>query len=150
MKTIFDETARKELIDRIEKLGVRNEARWGEMNVSQMLKHCTLYDAWMLGKNNPRYKQTFLGRLFGKRALKDMIGNEKPLKHHIPTLDFLKKTDTDENITAQKEKWIELIKEFEHFSNPNFIHTFCGKMTKEQIGRLNYKHTDHHLRQFGV
>jgi hypothetical protein len=37
-----------------------------------------------------------------------------------------------------------------NYSNEDFIHDFFGKMTKEQIGVFAYKHTDHHLRQFGV
>jgi len=28
------------------------------------------------------------------------------------------------------------------------MHPFFGKMTKEQVGYLAYKHTDHHLWQF--
>lgn len=42
-----------------------------------MLKHCTLYDEWMLGKNKPVYKQVFMGRLFGKTALKDFVRDDK-------------------------------------------------------------------------
>lgn len=51
---------------------------------------------------------------------------------------------------GKKAEWISLINEYENYSNPKFIHDFFGKITKEQIGILVYKHTDHHLRQFGV
>ena len=37
---------------------------------------------------------------------------------------------------------------YEHFNVTGFVHWFFGKMTREQIGQLVYKHTDHHLRQF--
>ncbi len=30
------------------------------------------------------------------------------------------------------------------------IHSFFGKLTGDQYGKLAYKHTDHHLQQFGV
>ncbi len=30
------------------------------------------------------------------------------------------------------------------------IHAIFGKLTAEQDGKLGYKHTDHHLQQFGV
>jgi hypothetical protein len=43
-----------------------------------------------------------------------------------------------------------LLNEYAHYANPSFFHTFFGKMTKEQVGQLVYKHADHHLRQFGV
>ena len=54
------------------------------------------------------------------------------------------------DIESEKKKWISLIEGYENYSNPGFIHDFFGKMTKEQIGILAYKHTDHHLRQFNA
>lgn len=80
--------------------------------------------------------------------MKDMIGDEKPLKHNIPTLTELKVTETTGDVDAEKKKWITLLEEYEHFSNNSVIHPFCGRMTKEQVGYLAYKHTDHHLKQF--
>ena len=149
MKTIFDKVTRDELIVRIKSLNENSTANWGKMNFYQMLKHCTLYDEWILGKNNPVYKQVFIGRLFGKTALKDFVGDDNPLKRNMRTLNNLKVELSSGNAASEKLKWIDLVKEFENYSNPNFIHSFFGKMTKEQIGYLDYKHTDHHLRQFG-
>ena len=149
MKTIFDKVTRDELIVRIKSLNENSTANWGRMNFYQMLKHCTLYDEWILGKNNPVYKQVFIGRLFGKTALKDFVGDDKQLKRNMRTLNNLKVELSSGNPASEKLKWIDLVKEFENYSNPNFIHSFFGKMTKEQIGYLDYKHTDHHLRQFG-
>ena len=149
MKTIFDKVTRDELIVRIKLLNENSTANWGKMNFYQMLKHCILYDEWILGKNNPVYKQVFIGRLFGKTALKDFVGDDKPLKRNMRTLNNLKVELSSGNAASEKLKWIDLVKEFENYSNPNFIHSFFGKMTKEQIGYLDYKHTDHHLRQFG-
>ena len=112
-------------------------------------EHCTLYNEWMLGKNKPVYKQVFMGSLFGKTALKDFFRDDNPLKRNMGTLSNLKVVQTCGNVVSEKLELIELVKEFENYSNPNFIHSFFGKMTKEQIGYLVYKHTDHHLRQFG-
>ena len=42
------------------------------------------------------------------------------------------------------------IADYANFSNTSFHHDFFGKMTKEEIGILSYKHADHHLRQFGA
>ena len=149
MKTIFDKVTRDELIVRIKLLNENSTANWGKMNFYQMLKHCILYDEWILGKNNPVYKQVFIGRLFGKTALKDFVGDDKQLKRNMRTLNNLKVELSSGNPASEKLKWIDLVKEFENYSNPNFIHSFFGKVTKEQIGYLDYKHTDHHLRQFG-
>jgi Protein of unknown function (DUF1569) len=148
MKTIFDKTTRDELINRIDSLNEKGIAQWGKMNIYQMLKHCTLWDEWILGNNKPIYRQTFIGRIFGKMALKDMIKDESPLRRNVPTLAELKVIEKNGDTVLEKKKWIALIENYADYSNPNFIHSFFGKMTKEQVGYLAYKHTDHHLRQF--
>jgi Protein of unknown function (DUF1569) len=150
MKTIFDKLTRDELINRIKTVSEQNTALWGKMNVYQILKHCTIWDEWMLGVNKPIYKQEFLGKIFGKIALRKMIKDEAPLDKNIPTSKQFKSKEQTGNIETEKEKWISLLSQYEKYNNPEFIHDFFGKMTKEQVGYLVYKHTDHHLRQFGA
>lgn len=150
MRTIFDKNIREELIDRINKISEDNKAEWGKMNLPQMLKHNTYWNKWILGKENHEYKQSFLGKIFGKIALKKMIRDEKPFDKNIPTSDQFKVKESTGNIESEKSDWISMIKEYESYNNPSFIHDFFGKMTEEQIGVLVYKHTDHHLRQFGI
>jgi len=145
MKTIFDPATRKELIARISSLNENSTAQWGKMNVYQMVKHCIAFEEMALGKK--KYKRTFLGYLFGKMALKNIV-NEKPLVRSTPTLPELRIKEDNGNVSDQKAKWIALIDEYDRFSNYDFVHAFFGKMTKEQIGYMAYKHTDHHLRQF--
>ena len=148
MKTIFDITTRAELIGRIQTLNEKSVSAWGKMNIYQMLKHCIIWEEWILGVNKPKYKQEFLGFIFGKMALKSMIKDERPLKRNIPTSTAFQVKEKNGDVEPEKEKWITLIKEYEYYSNNEFVHDFFGKMTKEQIGILVYKHADHHLRQF--
>jgi Protein of unknown function (DUF1569) len=150
MKTIFDKATRDELTARINSIKESNTTQWGKMNIYQMLKHCTIWDEWILGKNNATYKQAFMGRIFGKMALKKMIKDEKPLDRNIPTSNQFKVKEKNEDVSLEQKKWITLINDYEHYSNPNFIHDFFGKMEREQVGILAYKHTDHHLRQFNI
>ena len=77
MKSVFDQSTRDELKDRINSLNENSTALWGKMTVSQMAKHCTQWDEMALGKT--KYKQSFIGRLFGRMALKDMMKDE-PVK----------------------------------------------------------------------
>jgi hypothetical protein len=150
MKTIFDKTTRDELIARINSLSDKHNAQWGKMNVYQMTKHCSIWDAWLLGKNNPIYKQEFLGKIFGKMALKSNTKDDTPLgKNTLAGKAFTVKK-RDGNVETQKKIWMSLIAEYENYSNPAFVHDFFGKMTIEQIGIFAYKHSDHHLRQFNV
>lgn len=145
MKTIFDQTTREELTRRIGTVNENSKAQWGKMNIYQMLKHCTLWEEMALGKT--KYKRAFVGRLFGKIALKKVLKDDAPLTRSTPTLAELR-IKGDGDVSAEKTKWISLIGEYEHFTDPGFIHPFFGKITKEQIGYLAYKHADHHLRQF--
>ncbi|MDR3679615.1 MAG: DUF1569 domain-containing protein [Flavipsychrobacter sp.] len=146
MKTVFDQTTREELINRIETLDENSKSQWGKMNVYQALKHCTLWDEWIQAdKNN---KQVFIGRLFGGTALKKVLKDDGPLTRNTPTLNEFKIKETSGDIASEKKKWMALINAYAYFSNPGFIHPFFGKMTKEQVGQVAYKHADHHLRQF--
>ncbi len=150
MNTIFDQNIREQLISRINQINEDKKAEWGKMNLIQMLKHNTYWNRWILGKDNHSYKQEFMGKVFGKIALKRMIKDEKPFAKNIPTSDQFKVIESNGNIEFEKAEWISLINEYGNFNNPNFVHDFFGKMTTEQIGILAYKHTDHHLRQFGL
>ena len=146
MKSIFEKTTRDELINRISSVSENSTAQWGKMNVYQMLKHCIIWDEWVLSKK-PN-KQVFMGRLFGRMALKKVLKDDSPLGRNSPTGAEFKVTETSGDIAAEKEKWISLIKQYDGFNNPVFVHLFFGKMTNEQIGYMAYKHADHHLRQF--
>jgi len=116
--------------------------------VYQMLKHCVLCEEMYLGKRT--YKRAFIGRLFGRIGLKRLLKEDQPLQQNAPTGRAFIVTETNGDIAAEKAKWIALIEAYAHYSNNNFVHWFFGKMTKEQVGYFVYKHTDHHLRQFGV
>ena len=148
MRTIFDRSTRDELIARINTLNEHSKGQWGKMNVYQMLKHCTLWEERISGKTN--YKRNFFGRLFGKMALKSFLKDDSPLGRNTPTIPDLRisKLGENGNVSSEKAKWIALIEGHADFWNPGFVHSFFGKMTKEQIGYLAYKHADHHLRQF--
>lgn len=150
MNTIYDKQTREELIIRINKVDENSLRQWGKMNVFQMIKHNTYWNNWILGKNEHSYKQGIFGKVFGKLALKRMIKDEKPFDKNIPTSAQFKIKDLNGNLESERLKWIGLLGEYDNYNNPKFVHDFFGKMTKEQIGILVYKHTDHHLRQFGA
>ena len=145
MKSIFDLATNEELIGRIGNLSENSIRQWGKMTVYQMLKHCTLWEEMISGK--VKYKRAFIGRVFGKMVLKSVVKDDTPIKRNTPTIaDFIIKGDGD--VASEKAKWIAQIRDHANFSNHDFVHPFFGKMTKEQIGYMAYKHADHHLRQF--
>ncbi len=146
MKTIYEKSTLLSLTERITTLPITSSAKWGKMNCYQMLKHCTMSEEMFLGKTS--YKRLFIGRLFGKMALSGILKNDVGIKKNQPTHPDLKITGTGDAST-EKLKWIELLNGYAKADLTEFTHPFFGKMTKDQIGKYVYKHTDHHLNQFG-
>ncbi len=102
MKTVSDKTTRDELIRRIRQLNPNATAQWGKMNVGQMVKHCSLWEELMLGRKE--YKQNWIGKLFGKMALKGLLKDDKPLSRNTPTLPDLKIKETGD-FETEKARW---------------------------------------------
>jgi hypothetical protein len=148
MKSIFDKATRDEIINRINSLNESKTAQWGKMNLYQMLKHCRLWEEMMQSKIN--LKRVFIGRVFGRIALKTVLGNANPLKRNTPTIPSLIIKESVGDFEAERKLWISNIEKYSSFDNDHFQHVFFGKMTKEQIGQMVYKHIDHHLRQFNA
>ena len=77
--------------------------------------------------------------------------NDRLWKHNLQTpKQFLV---TDPMVFAlEKDNLVALIYEFAPLKDKTNwpIHPFFGNFTTEQRGQIQYKHLDHHLRQFGV
>ena len=148
MKTVFDAAVREEFVSRINSLTLQSTAKWGTMNVSQMLKHCILCDEMFFGKLE--IKRVFIGRLLGPMMLKKVLKDDREFGRNSPTSPLLKTTCQICDINLNKKEWINNVEQFAVYNNPNYIHPFFGPMSKEQVGLFAYKHADHHLRQFGA
>ncbi|BAU53178.1 DUF1569 domain-containing protein [Mucilaginibacter gotjawali] len=149
MKSIFNLNDNKEFIARINKLTPSTTALWGKMNVSQMLAHSQT--TLMLALGEMKMKRAFIGLIFGKLALKKIL-NDNELDKHLPTFKEAKITD-QRNFEEEKAKLIGLLKRFRK-AGPDGLakdpHPFFGALTPDEYDRMNAKHLDHHLRQFGV
>ena len=146
MKSVFEASTRQELTNRINSLHELSNRQWGKMNISQMLRHCTLHEEMMLGKI--KIKRVLPGLLFGRMFLKRVLKDDKPFGKNSPTSSLLKTPDEKGDIEQQKKEWINRIEKYPDYTNPSFVHPFFGPMTRDQIGFYAYKHADHHLRQF--
>lgn len=147
MHTIYDKPTVDRFLARIDKLTPQSKALWGKMDAYQMVKHCNLSEAMYQGKQ--QYDRLFIGRLFGKMVLKGILKNNDPMKKNQPTHPTFKITGSGD-LEQQKQQWKEQLSSYANCSDLQFVHPFFGSMTHEQIGQYVYKHTDHHLRQFGV
>ena len=77
--------------------------------------------------------------------------NDKLWKKNLGTPKEYKVV-SDKNFQIEKGKLLELIDDFYAERNKDFWdpHPVFGNFTHDQWGMLQYKHLDHHLRQFGV
>ena len=151
MTTVFDATTRDALIARTEALHGQSTPRWGKMTVYQMITHCLIWNRWVLGVDNPiPYRHDLLGRIFGRRALRNATKDDRPIPRHAPTGKAFLVADTTGDVVQARLRLVDTIRAFADFDNPDYLHDFFGKMTRDQIGIFAFKHTDHHLRQFGV
>lgn len=146
MQSIFDATTREAIKRRIDTLGDHSVPLWGKMTLYQMMKHCTKWEEMALGKKI--YRQSLLGLLFGKIALKNMLKDE-PMKRGLPSVPSFIITGSGDS-TAEKARWLELVEEYGSSQQNGFLHPFFGRLSREQAGQMAYKHADHHLRQFGA
>jgi len=149
MRNLYDKEAVEEIKKRISILTEKSKAKWGKMDVAQMLAHCTAGLEMALGDRFiPR---NLIGRIIGP-LLKSNYYNDKPFPKNIKTPAPLK-------IISQRrfqEEQKQLIATIERFYNggPNKAttnpHPIFGTFTPMQWAMGMYKHLDYHLNQFEV
>jgi hypothetical protein len=148
MESIFNPAVNAAFIDRINNLTPARSALWGKMNVAQMLAHCQVPILVAFGELNS--KGGLMALIFGRMAKKKIV-NEQPFERNLPTMSEAK-IKSDKGFEAEKEALIILVKRFE--TGPDVLtkkpHPFFGPLTVDEWNTLQYKHLDHHLRQFGV
>ncbi|MEC7262272.1 MAG: DUF1569 domain-containing protein [Bacteroidota bacterium] len=150
MKSLFDTGAHAEILSRIEHLTADSEGQWGKMKVGQMLHHCQFPLKIGLGRTNPNNKPNPMLKLMGKLFRKSLY-DDKLWRHNLPTAKGLKVTE-EKDFATEKDKLVALVNDFhqEKHKTEWDPHPVFGHFTPEQWGQMQYKHLDHHLRQFGV
>ncbi|HLU51939.1 MAG TPA: DUF1569 domain-containing protein [Flavobacteriaceae bacterium] len=147
MKNLFHQEAAQEILQRIEKLTPESQALWGKMDVAQMLTHCGQVTKVPLQKITLA-KPPFAFRMVFK-LFKSVLYNDKPWKQGIPTArEFV--ISNPQDFSKAKNELVSLIEEFRTLEGKSMPKHPTGiTLTPEQWGKAQYKHLDHHLRQFG-
>lgn len=149
MRSIFNLDDKNDIINRLDQLHPDSKPMWGKMSVSQMLAHCIV--PTKISTGDVSGKRNIFGILFGKMAKKRMV-SEAPFKKNLPTdPSFVVKHNPD--FYESQEALKTLIEKLYNTDKNELLqrkHPFFGKLTLDEWGLLNYKHFDHHLRQFGV
>ena len=149
MNNLFNQADVSQILARIEKLTPDSQRKWGKMNVAQMLAHCTISMETASGRHViPRL---FIGRIIAPLVKAKVLG-PKPFGKNSPTDKSFKFSD-NRNFEEEKATTIRTIQLFFEAGPAGCTyhpHPFFGKLSPEQWSVLQWKHLDHHLRQFGV
>lgn len=147
MKSLFNPQERQEIIDRIASLSEDSVREWGKMSASQMLVHAQA--PIKVGIGELKLSSSLIFLILGP-IIKKKIMKEEPFDKNLPThKSFI--VSFDPNLESEKQNLINLINKFDaQKDNLAIKHPIFGKMSTQQWDVLLWKHTDHHLRQFGV
>jgi hypothetical protein len=147
MKSLLREDGHTDIKKRVDQLNENSTRLWGKMTVGQMCWHCT-YPLKMAIENKPN---TSNGNWFIKTFFKKSMFSDKPYRKNLPTAPQLRAAE-EKDFTTEYEKLKSLVDGFYKVRDREtwYPHPMFGSFTKEQWGQMQYKHLDHHLRQFGV
>lgn len=141
---IFDQT-----LARITSLRPDDAARWGRMNVHQML--CHLSDSAKVALREiviPSGRSPLPPRLIKWFALEVPLRWAKNFPT-MPQIDQFRDGTPPVAFASDRESLLELTKCISQASLEGSSHPFFGPMTHQEWMRWAWLHTDHHLRQFG-
>ena len=149
MRNLFNEPDVAVLLRKIDKLTPASKEEWGGMNISQKLAHCHISMETARGKHN--MSRAFIGRIIGPIIKKQVLG-DKPFRKNSPTdKSYIFPDNLDFEVQKAKAK-ASIVMFFEGGATKctRHPHPFFGKLSPEEWAIFQWKHLDHHLRQFGV
>jgi len=150
MKNLFEAARAEEIKERMALLRPDSERLWGKMNAAQAMAHCA--GAMEMAVGDTQAPRMFVGRLLGRIVKPMVFANDKPMLRNASTMKSLVIRD-DRDLGKERERLCKLIDRFAAAGPAGCTthpHSFFGPLTPEEWAALEYKHLDHHLRQFGV
>ena len=124
---------------------------WGKMNVQQMIEHVADYIRISNGRNPheivtaEEHMPKMVAFLESEKHMRENTPN--PLLPDEPPA--VKHTTVSEAITDVQKEIDHLFEVFEKDKELKTTHPFFGNLDYEHTIQILYKHTAHHLRQFG-
>ncbi len=156
MKSVSDPASLEQLIDRLGALHPDSERKWGTLTASEMLCHLGDATASVLSRGA---KESESGRIQKTRARPVMkwIALRSPLAwppglKTPPSVDPHAEGTRPTDFEADRQRAIDGLRAFAAAPAEAFAvaHGAFGRMSMKDWHRWAYRHTDHHLRQFGL
>ena len=138
-----------ELIQRVRRLQPDSRPLWGKMTVGQMLAHCQV--PLRVASGELKLKRSLIGVLLGGLAKKKLM-SDRPFDRNLPTAPEFRVRDA-RSFEPERTKLVACIEGFHERGESGITkepHPFFGHLSLAEWQTLQWKHLDHHLRQFGV
>jgi hypothetical protein len=148
MRSVLNEADRNAISSRLRSLSASSHRRWGSMDVTSMLKHLRLSALMCLGELRAPSANK---RAFHMFPLKHLLLYVVPFPKGAPTAPALK-VDVAESFEEERAALLELLERIGTGLSDGMgpDHPLFGPMSRREWGVVAYKHTDHHLKQFGA
>ena len=147
MPTFWNEADRQHLVSRLRRLTPEASHRWGRLDAPGVLAHLHESARMALGELEIKPRRLPIRH----PPLKQLIIFVFPFPKGAPTAPELicrQATDWPAEMKALESAFDRLVARDP--AGPWRDHPAFGRMTRRAWGVLIYRHTDHHLRQFGV
>lgn len=150
MKSLSNPADRQEISGRLTQVSAADKARWGSMNVNQMV--CHLDDSYKiaLGEKKASPATNLILRTLVKR-----VALQAPIRwaKGFPTRPEVEQGKGGTTPIDFRQDLASLLSTLDRFCdglpNPCVRHPMFAEMTARDWMRWGYLHADHHLRQFG-
>src|ERR1044072_827916 len=148
MGSSLNESDRAAIVNRMRALSTSSTRRWGTLYVTGMLKHLHRSTLMALGEMEVPSSNK---RVFHMFPVKHLILYVLPFPKGAPTAPKLKPAEAG----SMEEERAAVLELFERIGNGPHdgagpAHPLFLPLTRREWGVVTYKHTDHHLKQFGA
>ena len=148
MGSILNDVDRTAILQRIGSVTSASVPRWGRMDAKAMLTHLKQSALMALGELPVASKSK---RAFQVFPIKHLILHLLPFPKGAPTAPELLVPDAA-SVEAIRSELVSLVERIGAGTREGDgpVHPLFGRLSFREWGVATYKHTDHHLRQFGV
>jgi len=146
MATLHDDAYRTQIIERVGRLRRDTPRRWGKMSADQMLWHVNGGLSMTLGQMNIPPQKTPL-----PRPIMRLVALNLPWPRGWPTMPMFVASGSYD-FESERARCFELIEQMtvKPLDEEWPVHPLLGRLSGREASKIQAKHLDHHLKQFGV
>ena len=145
MKSLFDDKVRQAICNRIQKLTLESQRQWGSMSPQRLLIHLVTGLEVCFGDKEVEVRKGFPNNAFGRWMV-----TTAPMPVPKNMKSSMAATTDSMDFTGDKQRILDYVDRFGKGREQKWgMHPAFGKLSPEQWARLQYKHLNHHLTQFG-